>query len=303
MKDKKTLITIIVLLAIFLPIGLVGTIKHFSLPKQLDNGIENPDKEFIHNNKVYFYIGDKLMSTYECSTCSIADTVIDDSKYHTNYYKGDDLVLSGVINNFFSVFKKDNNYVLYNVVSKGIVDQYKEIKNYNTEATSSFLINHKSSGWGVLFFEIGKVAIASEYDYISLPSHLINKKLDTSKFIAMRSNLWYILKDDGTSVHKALRSEIVDFNDNYYITYDNGYHIYDYEDVEYLSALPKTNVYGVGDYIFIINDKQLFIYKNLNEAMVKFMTLPDYKDLYFSVEENGIDIIINGNVVETLELS
>ena len=112
MKDKKTLITIIVLLVIFLPIGLVGTIKHFSLPKQLDNGIENPDKEFIHNNKVYFYIGDKLMSTYECSTCSIADTVIDDSKYHTNYYKGDDLVLSGVINNFFSVFKKDNNYVL-----------------------------------------------------------------------------------------------------------------------------------------------------------------------------------------------
>ena len=119
----------------------------------------------------------------------------------------------------------------------------------------------------------------------------------------MRSNLWYILKDDGTSVHKALRSEIVDFNDNYYVTYDNGYHIYDYEDVEYLSVLPKTNVYGVGDYIFIINDKQLFIYKNLNEAMVKFMTLPDYKDLYFSVEEKGIDIIIDGNVVETLELS
>ena len=46
MKDKKTLITIIVLLVIFLPIGLVGTIKHFSLPKQLDNGIENPNKEF-----------------------------------------------------------------------------------------------------------------------------------------------------------------------------------------------------------------------------------------------------------------
>ena len=37
--------------------------------------------------------------------------------------------------------------------------------------------------------------------------------------------------------------------------------------------------------------------------MVKFMTLPDYKDLYFSVEEKGIDIIIDGNVVETLELS
>ena len=37
--------------------------------------------------------------------------------------------------------------------------------------------------------------------------------------------------------------------------------------------------------------------------MVKFVTLPDYDTLYFSTSERGIDIIIDGNVTETLELT
>lgn len=303
MKDKKTLITIIVLLVIFLPLGLVGTIKHFSIPSKIDNEKNNPNKDFIYNNKVYFYNGDKLMGTYDCSDCFIADTIIDDENYHTNYYKGGSKALPGVINNFFSIFKKQDSYVLYNVAGKNIIDEYREIKNYNTEATSNFLINRKNNGWGIAFLEIGKISIPSEYDYIALPSHLINKKLDSSKFIVKQNSLWFILNDDGTIFKNAIRSEITDFNNNYYITYDNSYHIYDYSGIEKLENLTKTNVYGVGDYIFIVNDNGLFIYKNCDEAILKFVSLPDYNELYFSVEENGIDVIIDGNVTETLELS
>ena len=115
--------------------------------------------------------------------------------------------------------------------------------------------------------------------------------------------MWFILKDDGTALNNAIKSEITDFNDNYYVTYDNGYHVFDYNGVEKLENLPKTNVYGVGKYIFVVNDKQLFIYDNCDEAMLKFVNLADYNELYFSVEENGIDVIIDGNVTETLELS
>lgn len=303
MKDKKTLITIIILLVVFLPLGLVGTIKHFSTSKTNVDVNSNPNKEFIYNGKVYFYFSGKLLSTYDCTTCSLANTIIDDKNYHTNYYKAGKDTLSGVINTFYSVFKEDDNNVLYNIASKSKVDEYKEIKNYNTEATSGFLINHKDSGWGITFFEIGKIAVPSEYDYIALPSHLINKKLDTSKFIAKQNSLWFILKDDGTALNNAIKSEITDFNDNYYVTYDNGYHVFDYNGVEKLENLPKTNVYGVGKYIFVVNDKQLFIYDNCDEAMLKFVNLADYNELYFSVEENGIDVIIDGNVTETLELS
>lgn len=303
MKDKKTLITIIVLLVIFLPLGVFGTIKHFSVPKKVDENLDNPNKDFIHNNKVYFYFGGRLVSTYDCDNCSLPNTIINDEDYHTNYYNGGTYAIDGVIDTFYSIFKKGDSYILYNIVSKNVINEYKEIKNYNVEATSDFLINHKDSGWGITFFEIGKTSIPSEYDYIALPAHLIDGKLDSSRFIAMKNSLWFVLNDDGTSIHNAIRSEITDFNNNYYITYDNGYHVYDYNDVEYLSGLPKTNVYGVGDYLFIVNNKQLFIYKDARGAMVKFVTLPDYDTLYFSTSERGIDIIIDGNVTETLELT
>ena len=304
MKDKKTLITIIVLLVIFLPLAITGTYKHFSIEnKKSINSGDNPNKEFILNNKVYFYVDNKLVSTYECDNCELANTIIDDVKYHTNYYKDGSKEISGTINNYFSIFKKENSYILYNFVSKGIIDEYRDIKNYSVESLSSFLINRKSSGWGVIFFEIGKSAIPSDYDYIALPAHLINKKLDSSKFIAMKNNMWFVLDSSGSAISSAVKSEIVDFNDKYYITYDNGYHIYDYNNVEYLSTLPKSNVYGVGKYLFIVNNNQLFIYEDANLSMIKFITLPDYKSLYFSQESDGIDVIIDKNVSQKLELT
>ena len=70
MKDKKTLITIIILLVVFLPLGLVGTIKHFSTSKTNVDVNSNPNKEFIYNNKLYFYYENELLATYECSTCN-----------------------------------------------------------------------------------------------------------------------------------------------------------------------------------------------------------------------------------------
>lgn len=304
MKDKKTLITIIILLVIFLPLGAIGTVKHFSTPKEnAPSGSDNPNKEFILNNKVYFYVKDELKSIYDCDNCTIADTFIDDAEFHTNYYKDGKEVLTGVINDYFSVFKKGNSYILYNVSGKSILNEYNNIKNYNVLSTNNFLITYKSSGCGIIFLGLGKKAIQNDYDYISVPSHLNNGVLDASKFIVKKNNLWYILKEDGTAVNNAISSEIVDFNDNYYVTYDNGYHIYDYENVEYLSELNKTNVYGVGDYLFVVNNKQLFIYKDVSNNMLKFVMLPEYEDLYFSITSEGINIIIDGNVSQTLELS
>ena len=87
MKDKKTLITIIVLLVILLPMGVIGTIKNFSVPNKDEVVDDNPNKNFIYKNKLYFYLDGKLLSTYNCSNCDIANVEIDDDVYKTNYYK------------------------------------------------------------------------------------------------------------------------------------------------------------------------------------------------------------------------
>lgn len=302
MKDKKTLITIIVLLVIFLPIGVFGTIKSFSATKP-DVKDDNPNKEFKYNNKLYFYYNDKLLSTYECSTCTLASSSIDDINYHTNYYKSENNELASVINEYYGLFKENDNIILYNLVNSKKIDAYKSIKNYNIDATSKFAITEKSNGMGVIFFDLSSSPIPNEYEYISLPEHIIDNKLDTSKFIVKKDNMWSIISANKEVDVAPIIDEIVDFNDNYYITYANDtYHVYDRNNIEYLENLPKTNVYGVGKYIFVLNNNQLFIYENCLSPVIKIMELPNYNSIYFYQNNNKIDIMIDGNLQETLEL-
>lgn len=302
MKDKKTLITIIVLLVIFLPIGVFGTIKSFSATKP-DVKDDNPNKEFKYNNKLYFYYNDKLLSTYECSTCTLASSSIDDINYHTNYYKSENNELASVINEYYGLFKENDNIILYNLVNSKKIDAYKSIKNYNIDATSKFAITEKSNGMGVIFFDLSSSPIPNEYEYISLPAHIIDNKLDTSKFIVKKDNMWSIISANKEVDVAPIIDEIVDFNDNYYITYANDtYHVYDRNNIEYLENLPKTNVYGVGKYIFVLNNNQLFIYENCLSPVIKIMELPNYNSIYFYQNNNKIDIMIDGNLQETLEL-
>ena len=302
MKDKKTLITIIVLLVIFLPIGLFGTIKSFSTTKS-DVKDDNPNKEFKYNNKLYFYYNDKLLSTYECSSCTLASSSIDDINYHTNYYKSENNELASVINEYYGLFKENDNIILYNLVNSKKIDAYKSIKNYNIDATSKFAITEKSNGMGVIFFDLSSSPIPNEYEYISLPAHIIDNKLDTSKFIVKKDNMWSIISANKEVDVAPIIDEIVDFNDNYYITYANDtYHVYDRNNIEYLENLPKTNVYGVGKYIFVLNNNQLFIYENCLSPVIKIMELPNYNSIYFYQNNNEVDIMIDGNLQETLEL-
>lgn len=302
MKDKKTLITIIVLLVIFLPIGVFGTIKSFSTTKP-DVKDDNPNKEFKYNNKLYFYYNDKLLSTYECSSCTLASSSIDDINYHTNYYKSENNELASVINEYYGLFKENDNIILYNLVNSKKIDAYKSIKNYNIDATSKFAITEKSNGMGVIFFDLSSSPIPNEYEYISLPAHIIDNKLDTSKFIVKKDNMWSIISANKEVDVAPIIDEIVDFNDNYYITYANDtYHVYDRNNIEYLENLPKTNVYGVGKYIFVLNNNQLFIYENCLSPVIKIMELPNYNSIYFYQNNNEVDIMIDGNLQETLEL-
>ena len=208
-----------------------------------------------------------------------------------------------VINEYYGLFKDNDNIILYNLVNSKKIDAYKSIKNYNIDATSKFAITEKSSGKGVIFFDLSNSPIPNVYEYITLPSHIIDNKLDTSKFIVKKDNMWSVISANKKVDVAPVLDEIVDFNDSYYITFaNNTYHIYDRNNIEDLENLPKTNVYGVGKYIFVLNNNQLFIYENCLNPVIKIMELPNYNSIYFYQNNNKIDIMIDGNLQETLEL-
>ena len=305
MQDKKTLITIIVLLVIFLPLAIVGTYRHVTK----DDSVivdDNPNHDLIYNGKLYFYYGNRLLGTYECSNCKQVETSIDDTNYHTNSYRIGTYNLPVVISENLALFNQDGTDYIYSISVGRTISSLVAIKDYKIMHTEQVLITKNSSGWGIASIsENGMLPIVGNlYDYISLPAHLINGLLDTSRIIALRNGTWYVLNKNDTTDYRTFDVEIVDFNDNYYITYNNGYHIIDGTHKEYLATVTKNAAYAAGEYILIIdNDNNLLVYRDCNEEALQTIELPNYETIYFNQTDAGVEILIDGNLYQTIETS
>ena len=188
MKDKKTLITIIVLLVIMIPISGYATYKHFYIPKNTLK--ENTNKEMFFDNKVYLYLDGQFLGYYDCTTCSKVDYIINDNSYHTNYYRNGTEDMNGAINSMYAIFKENDQAVVYNIVGKSIIGKYDEVKNYKVKSSGKYLIYKSNRKYGIINFDIGGTPIPCDYDYISIPAHLNDSTLDSSKFIALTNSTW-----------------------------------------------------------------------------------------------------------------
>ena len=304
MQDKKTLITSIVLLAIFLPAAIFGT--YHSLNQEDEKEVvvdDNPNHDVLYNGKVYFYLNNTLLGTYDCPNCTIVEPIIDDNEYHTNYYKDGNAPFPTTLNNNIALIHQNGKDYVYSIALGRNISNFDTIKTYNVEQTNTIVIAKNSNNWGVATLSEDALATSVEfrYGYISLPAHLIDGKLDTSKLIAKRDNYWYILNTDGTSPYSAFTIEIVDFNEHYYIGYDTTYHIYDYDNREYLANVPKNNVYATSKHIIVLNvDNSLSIYEDCASLELERISLPAFESIYFNETEAGTEIILDGNVYQTI---
>ena len=303
MADKKTLITIIVLLAIFLPASILGTYQSIKLNEGGEVVVDdNPNHDFIYNGKLYFYYQNELLATYECQDCSQSTTIIDDTSYHTNYFTEGKTILPTVLNVNVGLYRQYNLDYVYSITIGRSLSYFTALKNYNVSHTEQVLIAKNENRWGVVAVtdEALVPIISYNYEYIALPAHMIDGKLDTTKYIAMNDNYWYILNNNGTSDYAAFDEEIVDFNNNYYITYNNGYRVYDYNNLEYLRGVSKEKVYATDEYILVISNNTLMVYTDLSLAAVEQITLPSYTTIYFNKTSNGVDIMLDGNLYQTI---
>ena len=83
--------------------------------------------------------------------------------------------------------------------------------------------------------------------------------------------------------------------------YNNGYQILTYNNIEILPNLIKNYVATVGDYLFIVsNGNTLFIYKENNLTNYETMTLPEYTEIDFINSDEGIKIMLDKNLYQTI---
>lgn len=309
MQDKKTLITIIVLLVIVIPLTIIGTTRHFveqkARGKKAGSTADNPNHDFIYNGNVYFYDAGKLLGIYECGNCTMVTPTIDDTNYHTNYFRYGDYIMTGLLANNIALFNEGTKVNYYNITAKTVVTSYEAIKNYSAVNNLSMTFVKQDGKWGALAIEefppINYFNV--EYDYLSLPAHFdADGLLDASKLIAKKGSTWQVIDTNNVSLFQS-KEEIVDFNNNYYVIYDGEYHVIDSANVEYLEAMEKNFVAAVDKYIVVIRDKSLIVYSDLASEPVKVDSIGEYEDLYFKYNNNKLEIYVDGELDKSIELT
>ena len=302
MKDKKTLITIIILLIISLTFAIKGKSLNKNEVVTVD---DNPSKDFIYNNSVYFYQDNKLIDKYSCKgTCVQATSTLANEQYPINVYTlGDEKPLSN-LNNDYALFKENDLIELYNYNFKKVIMNYEEINNYNVKHSNPILIFKKDGKYGVLSLKTMTPIIKNIYDYVAIPNKVKNDVLNTNCFIVKEDDYWFVMDQDTKVNNQGFEDVIVDFNDNYIITKnDTGYHINDYSYNVYLEDMSKKEVHCIGDYVLIITSfNNLYLYNDVQEQFVSNLKLSEYEKIDFKLYDNKIDIYLDGKLNNTISL-
>ena len=301
MKDKKTLVVILILLCF----SIFCAAKGIALNKKGYVVDDNKNKDYIYKNSIYIYKNNQLLNKYDCQgNCTEAISTIENEKYPINiYHLGNSENLKN-LNNDYALFKEDEKIKVYNYNFKKVLIEYDEINNYNVKHTDPILIVKKDGKYGVLSLKNMSPILQVKYDYIAIPNKVTDDVLDTSKFIVNEEGNWYIMDKDKKYNEIPFTDPIIDFNDKYIITKNNlGIQINDYSKNTYLNDISKKGVYCIGKYILIIsNENTIYVYDDLQNNFITSLEIPNYQKIDFKMVNKMIEIYIDGKIDKTINI-
>lgn len=312
--EKVAFIVILVLLVLFLP--LTGYSIYLKLTHvDIVNNIENKDKEFFYDGKLWFYDENKeLLGTYECQTktCDYGFSFENDSKYPLDSFVSLEKKTLPMIRNRY-VFIKDTEESLSNIIhfydleNPSIHMIYQSVKNYQVGIENDlFIVESEEGKFGVLQVSaMPSLIIPYEYDFIGL----LNNQNDDGEiladyFVALKDGEWMIIDNKNAKFTEGITNSIVDFNGKNIITKDTllHYHLIDYDNNDLLEG-DFSELSFVGKYVGVKTILNTFYLYDVTsgETVSEVHELKSSDKVGATLKENNqVEITINGNVVETI---
>ena len=313
---KGSLITIIVLLVIFVPLAVIGTISHFANKEETtSNDNTNPNQEFYYNNALWFYGPNKeLLNTYACTTtnCGYALNNLEDSKYGLEFFDLEPETAIKTIADRYAVLKdaKTEEAFIYDYVN-GIsykMAAYMSAKDYGIGLSDNRLIvQNKNGQYGVIkLADAIEVSIPMEYGFLGLKGDLDdNGLLLADHFIASKDGLWQLKSANGAVLTEMINNPIVDFTGTYIITKNsqNQYELKNYENESIIEGVFKKLSF-TDRYINVTTmDSQFYIYDpEIHSIISETYDITDNDEIFSTVDtNNNVVISLNNEVVETIK--
>ncbi len=312
MKNKKiTFWTIIVLLIIFVPTAIYGTVKHFQGTHVEE---ENPNHDFKYNGKLYFYNQDTLVGTYTCNyvnNCNLAKTSTKSESSLAEPVSEENQELPVIKNRY--AFLTDTNQKeeglisLYDIELQRVIGTYKQVKNYGIGIVGDYyILQNDDDLWGVISFKNGvNVHIPFQYDYIGLANHIDENenKISSGVFAVYRENSWQLIGADGATYTETLAEDLFSYNNEYIvIKLENQMKLMDYKERVYLENLNYINFYN--KYLEIIDLNSNFYLYNLStsEQVSQMYPVTSIEDIELVTDYDEIQVNYKGSLEEIIAI-
>ena len=199
-------------------------------------------------------------------------------------------------------FNVNNNTEYPKTIMYGITNNNKlevtGLNNYGIGFNGDYYIGIMDNGKYTLFRvnQLAQRAIEDEYDFIGAAGHLIDGKLDSSKFAVLKNNKWQLINTENTALTSELENPIYDYSDYAVALYNetsNKYYLVNFQN-ESLMNRNFDKVFFYKDIVLGVSDNTLYIYDSAsNRVLSSTITISSLDDISVLEETDYIDISIN----------
>lgn len=306
MRDNKFVLPIlIVLLVIFLPAAIYGTIHKIS-------GKTNKPAT-MHNHKegnvLYFYDdNNQLVGQYTCvsNDCDDAKNSVDDKNF--NYGTGENNYL-GVFGSSYALIKDEGVIKLYNLKMQKSIKNFVKMKNYNTKIAGKYIIlQNETDHFGLL--DLNSIIFAIPFDkqflFMGVSKTYLNETPEKLRLAVSTSEGNFIVDSSGEKLSEYFSGDIYDYTDQYIILngYNEDYLIYDYNKTEILSnTLRIMKVDNINNtFIILTEEGNIRIYSgDFNSEPTEYLASNGASK--YEIQSDKINILDNNNsIIETYNI-
>ena len=295
-NNKMTLVMAIILTIIALPLAVISTYGRIIYP---------PNAPLACDIKLTG--GACYTCTNKDGYCNYAYNYVNDSKYALNYYKGTNNFITFSEGYVFLMdtpltFNVNNNTEYPKTIMYGITNNNKlevtGLNNYGIGFNGDYYIGIMDNGKYTLFRvnQLAQKAIEDEYDFIGAAGHLIDGKLDSSKFAVLKNNKWQLINTENTALTSEFENPIYDYSDYAVALYNetsNKYYLVNFQN-ESLMNRNFDKVFFYKDIVLGVSDNTLYIYNSAsNRILSSTITISSPDDISVLEETDYIDISIN----------
>ena len=295
-NNKMTLVMAIILTIIALPLAVISTYGRILYP---------PNAPLACDIKLTG--GACYTCTNKDGYCNYAYNYVNDSKYALNYYKGTNNFITFSEGYVFLMdtpltFNVNNNTEYPKTIMYGITNNNKlevtGLNNYGIGFNGDYYIGIMDNGKYTLFRvnQLAQKAIEDEYDFIGAAGHLIDGKLDSSKFAVLKNNKWQLINTENTALTSEFENPIYDYSDYAVALYNetsNKYYLVNFQN-ESLMNRNFDKVFFYKDIVLGVSDNTLYIYDSAsNRVLSSTITISSPDDISVLEETDYIDISIN----------